>query len=492
VNRPVVVAGAGPAGLTAAHELTRLGVACEVLEADPIHVGGLARTETYRGYRFDIGGHRFFTKSEEVRRFWHEMLGDDLLRVRRLSRIYYRNRFFAYPLDARDALSKLGLFEAALCGLSYLRQAARRRREHVSFEDWVVAHFGRRLYEMFFKTYTEKVWGMPCSHISADWAAQRIRGLSLLSAARHALRPARNGGNGQVVKTLIDEFEYPRLGPGMLWERVADRLRRAGVPVRLGAAVVSLRHDGRRVREVVAVTAEGRRRIDVEAVVSSMPLRSLVRALDPPPPEEVRRAAEALRYRDFLTVVLIADRAEVFPDNWIYVHDPDVRVGRIQNFKNWSPEMVPDPGRTALGLEYFCFEHDGLWRLTDRELVARATSEIGRIGLVDPAEVVDGTVVRVRKAYPVYDDAYRDHVETIRAYLEEGLENVQVCGRNGMHKYNNQDHAMMTGMMAARNVAGQSWNQWWVNEDAEYLEEIHPGDLGGRMVPQPIRDAAGA
>jgi protoporphyrinogen oxidase len=488
VNRPVAIAGAGPAGLTAAVELTRRGIPCEVFEADPRHVGGIARTETYGGYRFDVGGHRFFTKSDEVRRFWHEMLpGGDMLTVSRLSRIYYDGHYFAYPLDGKDALAKLGYAEAALCGFSYLRQTIRRRRDLVSFEDWVVAHFGRRLYEMFFKTYTEKVWGMPCSEISADWAAQRIKGLSLFQAARNAVFGRRNG---HIVKTLIEEFEYPRLGPGMLWERVAENLRSSGVPLHMGSPIVEMRHARGAVEEVVAETAEGRRALDVGHVVTSMPLRSLVRALDPAAPGEVRAAAEGLRYRDFLTVVLIVDQPDVFPDNWIYIHDPSVKVGRVQNFKNWSPEMVPDPAKTALGLEYFCFENDDLWSATDDELIARGSEEMSRIGLLDPARVVDGTVVRVRKAYPVYDESYRDNVEIVKRFLASGLGNVQVCGRNGMHKYNNQDHAMMTAMMAARNIAGESWNQWWVNEDAEYHEEVQPNDNGGRMVPRRVEDAA--
>ena len=493
MKRPVAIAGAGPAGLTAAVELTRRDIPCQVFEADPVHVGGIARTESYRGYRFDVGGHRFFTKSDEVRRFWHEMLpGDDMLTVSRLSRIYYDGHYFAYPLDAKDALGKLGLAEAALCGFSYLRQTVRRRRDLTSFEDWVVAHFGRRLYEMFFKTYTEKVWGMPCSEISADWAAQRIKGLSFFEAARNAVFGGRksSGRNGDVVKTLIEEFEYPRLGPGMLWERVADRLRSDGVPIHMGSPVVGVGHAGGAVEQVTARAGDVSVSLDVEHLITSMPLRSLVRALDPAAPEAVRAAAESLRYRDFLTVVLIVDQADVFPDNWIYIHDPAVKVGRVQNFKNWSAEMVPDPATTALGLGYFCFENDGTWSASDSDLIALGAQEMSRIGLVDAARVIDGTVVRVRKAYPVYDEAYRVNVEVVKRFLAEELRNVEVCGRNGMHKYNNQDHAMMTAMMAARNVAGESWNQWWVNEDAEYHEEIQADDNGGRMVPRRIDDAA--
>lgn len=479
----VAVVGAGPAGLTAAWELDRLGIRPTVFEAHPSLVGGLARTEEYGGFRFDIGGHRFFTKSDEIRQLWHRFLPEeDFILRQRLSRIYYRGRFFRYPLDAKDALLKLGVVEATRCGLSYLASALRPKRAAVSFEDWVVAHFGRRLFQIFFKTYTEKVWGMPCSEISADWAAQRIKGLSLFRAVKQALV----GQRGEVVKTLIEEFEYPRLGPGMMWERVAQGLAARGAVIELGTRVVEVHHRAGRVREVVVESDSGSRRVEVEAMISTMPIRSLVTGLRPVPPVPILAAAGALRYRDFLTVVLILDDPEVFPDNWIYIHDPSVRVGRVQNFKNWSPEMVPDPRYTALGLEYFCNEGDDLWASADGELLERGRKELAAIGLIDPDKVVDGTVIRVHKAYPVYDEHYAANVALIRDYLQGEFDNLQLCGRNGMHKYNNQDHAMMTGLMAARNLAGQQWDQWRVNQDAEYLEEVSVEDTGGRMVPRKV------
>ena len=489
-DRPdlVGVVGAGPAGLTAAWELRRLGIGSIVFEAHPHLVGGLSRTERYREYRFDIGGHRFFTKSDEIRELWHRFLPEeDFLLRQRMSRIYYRGRFFRYPLDARDALQKLGLVEATRCGLSYVASALRPKRTVVSFEDWVVAHFGRRLFEIFFKTYTEKVWGMPCSEISADWAAQRIKGLSLFRAVKQAVF----GQSGEIVKTLIEEFEYPRLGPGMMWERVAEDLSGRGVAIELGARVVELHHEGGRIGSLLVEAGSESREVAVDAVVSSMPIRALVEGLRPEPPGEVLDAARALRYRDFLTVVLVLDEPDVFPDNWIYIHDPSVRVGRVQNFKNWSPEMVPDQRHTALGLEYFCNEGDELWAATDEALLERGARELATIGLVDPDTVIDGTVIRVHKAYPVYDEEYAANVAVIRGYLEDRFDNLQLCGRNGMHKYNNQDHAMMTGLMAARNLAGEKWDQWRVNQDAEYLEEVSADDTGGRMVPRKVtvRDA---
>jgi protoporphyrinogen oxidase len=460
-----------------------LGIDLTVFEAHPSLVGGLSRTERYKGYRFDIGGHRFFTKSDEIRELWHRFLPDeDFLMRQRMSRIYYRGGFFRYPLDAKDALRKLGLIEATRCGFSYLASAVRPKKPAVSFEDWVVAHFGRRLFEIFFKTYTEKVWGIPCSEISADWAAQRIKGLSLFRAVTQALV----GQRGEIVKTLIEQFEYPRLGPGMMWERVAEDLSGRGVAIELGAKVIEIHHEGGRIGSLVVESESGSREVGVDAMVSSMPIRALVTGLRPLPPSSVLDAARALRYRDFLTVVLVLDDPDVFPDNWIYIHDPSVRLGRVQNFKNWSPEMVPDPRHTALGLEYFCNEGDDLWASTDQELLERGRRDLATIGLIDADKVIDGTVIRVHKAYPVYDEDYAANVAVIREYLEGEFDNLQLCGRNGMHKYNNQDHAMMTGLMAARNLAGQHWDQWRVNQDAEYLEEISADDAGGRMVPRKV------
>ncbi len=470
-----IVIGAGPAGLTAAHELLRLGLPVRVLERDT-QVGGIARTVEYGGARFDIGGHRFFTQVPWVQAWWEERLGADFLRRPRRSRILYRGRLFDYPLRPVNALLGLGPVEALRIGASYLRAQLAPAREERSFEDWVSRRFGRRMYEIFFKTYTEKVWGMPCSEIGADWAAQRIRNLDLLTAVREALLPRR----GADVVSLIEEFHYPRLGPGMMWERVQAELEAAGVPVRLGVAVERVVHRDGRVLAVEVRDADGRpERIEGSHFLSSMPLRDLVRALSPAPPAPVAAAAERLRYRDFLTVGLIVERAALFADNWIYVHEPEVRVGRIQNFGRWSPDMAPGPARSAIGLEYFVQEGDELWSLPDAALVALATRECSALGLVRADEISDGVVIRMPKAYPVYDAAYRESLARIRGYLE-GFPNLQPIGRNGQHRYNNQDHSMVTGAHAARNLAGAALPVWDVNVDASYHE------AGDRAVPGPV------
>jgi protoporphyrinogen oxidase len=462
----VVVIGAGPAGLTAARELTGAGFRPVVIEKRA-RVGGLARTEIFKGFRFDMGGHRFFTKVEEVKKIWRGVLGDDLLRRPRLSRIYFDRRFFYYPLRPLNALLKLGPFVAAAIIFSYLRwQLAPHSRED-TFEQWVTNRFGRRLFLIFFKTYTEKVWGIPCSELRAEWAAQRIKDLSLKTALLHMLlRPP------TTITTLIEEFEYPRLGPGMMWEAVAGEIQRHHAVLRLDNDVVSLRRTGRRIDGVVVRAAGREELIEGSHFISSMPVTELVGKLSPPAPAEVRAAAAKLVYRDFLTVCLIVRKSALFPDNWIYVHSPEVRVGRIQNFKNWSPDMVPDPGKTSLGLEYFCAENDSLWSLPDRDLIELGKRELELIGLARAVDVEDGCVFRNEKAYPVYDEGYRGHLATVRGFVD-GLENLQTIGRNGLHRYNNQDHAMLTGMLAARNLLFHQQNDLWaVNTEPEYHEQL--------------------
>jgi protoporphyrinogen oxidase len=484
-----VVIGGGPAGLTAAYELNKHRIPVTVLEADPVYVGGIAKTVEHRGYRFDIGGHRFFSKNEEVEALWTEILGDDMLSCGRLSRIYYQGKFYDYPLKAFNALSNLGLWETFLCMASYARARLRPVKNPRTLEDWVTNQFGKRLFRIFFKTYTEKVWGIPCSELSADWAAQRIKGLSLMEAAKQALLPKRRGAKrGEVIKTLIDEFRYPRLGPGQMWERVSEVLAESGHPVKMGHRVERIRHSGGRVTSVVARDQGGEEHeLFGSDFVSSLPVRELVQRLDPPAPPEVLEAAGELDYRDFLTVALMIDRDDLFPDNWIYIHEPGVKVGRLQNFKNWSKHMVPDPSKTCIGLEYFCFEGDGLWTMPDAELVELAKQEMAQLGMCRPEEVFDGAVIRQAKAYPVYDDDYQEHLATIRDWLSEALPNLQLCGRNGMHKYNNQDHSMMTALLVARRIAGTTeLDPWNVNADAEYHEEVRRDepDRSGRQVPE--------
>jgi len=485
----VLITGAGPAGLTAAYELSKLGLRPTVLEADD-QVGGLSRTVNYRGYRFDIGGHRFFSKVPLINELWEEILREDFLVRPRLSRIYYRERFFDYPLKAANALAGLGPVEAFLIGLSYTKARLFPHAEETNFEQWVSNRFGDRLYQIFFKTYTEKVWGIPCTEISADWAAQRIKNLSLREALRSALLGSKRGEDGEIITTLIDQFNYPRFGPGMMWERCKDLLAARGHETVEGVRVERVRHRHGRVECVYGRRATGElAEFGAEHFISTMPLRELIHALDPPPPDEVIAAANRLRYRDYLTVVLIVKREEVFPDNWIYIHAPEVKMGRIQNYKNWSPEMTPDPSRTSLGLEYFLWEKDEEWDWPRERLVKLGVQECVRIGIVEPSEVEDGTVVRMKKAYPVYDQNYHESLAIIRNYLES-FSNLQTVGRNGLHRYNNQDHSMLTAVYAARNIVGEQNDVWAVNTEMEYHEAEATGRQGDRLTP--TRVTAGA
>ena len=470
----VVIIGGGPAGLTAAYQLSKKSVDSLVLEKDYI-LGGISRTENYKGYHFDIGGHRFFTKVDVVKDMWHEVLPEgDFLKRRRLSRIFYNKKFFYYPLRPFNALFGLGLWSSFLILCSYIYAHWFPRLPEDNFERWVSNRFGKRLYNIFFKTYTEKVWGIPGDQIAAEWAAQRIKGLSLLVALKNALTTQPTHGKS-VVTTLIDSFYYPKRGPGMMWDAVAERVTSMGGEITLGAEVEKIRWTSEKVKAVdvhingKAETHEG------DHFISTMPIRELIAKLDPPPPSEIQTAAESLQYRDFLTVALILTRKDLFPDNWIYIHDPEVLVGRIQNFKNWSPDMVPDNNHTCLGLEYFCFEGDGLWSKSDQELIELGKKEIEILGFAKRHEIVDGHVVRMPKAYPVYDNQYQKALTTIRQFLIQ-VPNLQLVGRNGMHRYNNQDHSMLTAMLAVENIFGTQHDLWSVNVEQEYHEEMTDRD----------------
>ena len=493
-----LIIGAGPAGLTAAYTLAKAGAEVLVLEQDPEYVGGISRTAHYKGFLFDIGGHRFFSKSKEVVDLWNEILPDDFIERPRLSRIYYGGKFYAYPLRAFEALGNLGLIESALCMASFGWAKARPIKDPATFHQWVRNQFGERLFGIFFKTYTEKVWGMPCDEISADWAAQRIKGLDLLAAVldgvKRSLGIGRGGGQGG-PKTLIESFRYPRRGPGMMWEACKAKVEAMGGQVRMGARVVSLDFQNG-LWTVTAIGDDGESlSFAARNVISSAPMRELIDHISPKP--ACHNRAMQLGYRDFLTVVLIGRSERQIPDNWVYIHDPNVKVGRVQNFRSWSPELIPDPDSTCLGLEYFCFEGDGLWTSSDEDLIALAKQEIDKIGLMRAADVVDGTVVRQPKAYPVYDAMYRENVDAVRADLAANYPGLWLVGRNGMHKYNNQDHAMMTGLLTALNIlAGREvYDVWDVNEDAEY----HEGGVEGaeealaseRLVPRRVGEAVG-
>jgi protoporphyrinogen oxidase len=465
--KKVIVIGGGPAGLTAAYELSKIGVKSIVLEQGA-RVGGIARTEVYKGYRMDIGGHRFFTKVGEVEALWEEILGDDFLVRPRLSRIYYNRKFILYPLKFFNALSKLGPWQSILILLSYIRSKLFPYRHERTFEEWVSNRFGRRLYSIFFKTYTEKVWGIPCNQISAEWAAQRIQNLSLPRAVIGALLGARGAKN---VKSLIEEFKYPRLGPGMLWERAQQILIERGHEVRLNAEVIRVLHNAGRIVGIV-VRSDGREEtIEAEAVISTMPISELIAKLDPPAPEDIIDGAGRLTYRDYFTVGLLINQADLFPDNWIYIHSPEVLVGRVQNFKNWSSEMVPDQSKTFLGLEYFCNDTDDVWAMSDEALIELGKQELEQMGLARASDVEDGTVIRQQKAYPVYTGEYKEYLERIRGFLDT-LPNLQTVGRNGLHMYNNQDHSMLTAMLAVKNLMGEQHDVWSVNVDRSYHEEV--------------------
>ncbi|MDH3732608.1 MAG: NAD(P)/FAD-dependent oxidoreductase [Gemmatimonadota bacterium] len=462
----VAVLGGGPAGLTAAYVLAGEGVEVTVFEATDM-VGGISQTATYDGFRFDIGGHRFFTKIAPVQEMWDEVLADEFLTVPRLSRIYYDGKFFDYPLKPMNALFGLGIFRAISIFFSYLKAHLRPSPVEENFEQWVTNRFGKKLYETFFKTYTEKVWGIPCTEIRAEWAAQRIKGLSL---AKAVLSAASLNKRSTKIKTLINEFRYPRLGPGQMWELTAKAIEDKGGRVLMRHRVEGVEVAGDRATAVVATSPDGEVRIEADHVISSLDLRGLVRCIRPTPPAPVAAAAEGLRYRDFLVVALIVDEKDLFPDNWIYIHSSGVQVGRIQNFGNWSPHLLGDPSKSCLGLEYFCFEGDGLWETADAELIELAKKEIGELGLADPSLVTDGAVVRMPKAYPIYDGEYRDHLDVIRDHIDP-IPNLHPVGRNGMHKYNNQDHSMLTSMMTVWNMLGAQHDIWSVNTDYEYHEE---------------------
>ena len=475
-NDKVIIIGAGPAGLTAAYQLCKLRKESIVLEKDRI-VGGIARTVNYKNYLFDIGGHRFFTKIHEAKHMWQEVLQENLLHRKRLSRIYYNNKYFFYPIRFLNALSGLGIYNSSMIILSYIHAHIFPYKNEETFEQWITNRFGKRLYDIFFKSYTEKVWGIPCNEIRAEWAAQRIKGLSLRSAVKNAFMKPYKKNNGHIAKTLIDSFDYPKLGPGMMWQTVSNIIQQNGSIVHLDCEVEAIVLDKKKKRvDSIEVRTNGEKELfHGKDFISTMPIRELVQKMRPSVPGEVLEAANNLNYRDFLTVALIVNQPNLFPDNWIYIHDPLVKLGRVQNFKNWSPDMVSDQNKSCLGLEYFCFEGDELWNMKEEDLIEFGKKELEAIGLVKSSDIEDGSVVRMPKAYPAYDTKYREMLNIVRQYLK-GIRNLQLIGRNGLHRYNNQDHSMLTAMLAVENIHGANHDLWSVNEEKEYHEDSKHSD----------------
>jgi protoporphyrinogen oxidase len=487
--KPIVIMGAGPAGLTAAWELVRAGREVVVWEADPSYVGGLSRTVQAEGFRFDIGGHRFFSTSKEVNETWRQIMPDDFIDCPRLSRLYYRRKFFSYPPEAINTVLNLGLFQATAILSSYVQTRVRPIKPESSFAPWITNRFGQRLFKLFFKSYAEKIWGISCDEISADWAVHWFRGLTLRGAVMAALKGRKAAPAAQA---FIRNFSYPRLGAGQMWETAANKILEKGGGVFLDRRVQTIHWDETGVTHVTGTNrAGGFFQQEGSHFLSSIPLRELLLSLDPPPPKEVAAAARALRYRDCITVCLVVNRERVFPDAWIYIHDPAVKVGRVQNYKNWSPDLVPDPKLTTLGMEYFCFEGDNLWTATDYDLAHLAIREAAQIGLINTAQVKDAFVVRMPKVYPLYDQHYQDHLKVIKEWVGQ-FANLQPIGRNGMHGYSNLDHSMVTAMLAARNIQGGQYDCWKVNDEAEYYGSSSERDMKAFKVVFRLKKEAAA
>jgi protoporphyrinogen oxidase len=474
LNYDVIIIGAGPAGLSAAYELAKNDKKVLVLEENINEVGGLCRKVEYDNFIIDIGGHRFFSKNREIENMWTEIMGEEILIRKRFSRIFYNKKFYDYPLDMANVIKNLGFFTSFACFLDFLYIKLFPIKNELSFEDWVINHFGKRLYNMFFKTYTEKAWGVKCGELNADFAAQRIRYPSLLNAALNSIKSLRSGDKKK-LKILMEGFYYPKLGPGQIWERLKELIIQCGGNVLMGRKVIEIKNQNGRVIEVSTSNGAGFiETFSADHFISSMPLRSFINSMRPEVPETINNLAKNLNYRDFITVFLIVNSTDLFPDNWIYIHDPSVKLGRIQNYKNWSPYLVPNKFQTSLGLEYFCFEGDSMWTMQDSDLIKFGIDELEKINLAKKEDIVGGCVIRVTKAYPIYSRNYREQMAAIKNFLKKNYSNLQIIGRNGMHKYINMDHAMMTGILAAKNIIAGNYDKydiWEVNEDAKYLEE---------------------
>ena len=516
-RKTAVIIGGGPAGLTVAYELLKRSDIEPIVLEQSIQLGGISRTERFKGNHIDIGGHRFFSKSDRVMNWWLNIMPmqqtdekafaiqyqgqtrdiehvgegpnpevtDRVMLIRpRKSRIYWRRRLFDYPLSmSADTIRKMGLIRMGRAGFSYMRSMAFPVKPEITLQDFIINRFGRELYDTFFKSYTEKVWGVPCEEIPADWGAQRIKGLSILKAIKHALTSKRNGDVSQkgTETSLIERFLYPKFGPGQMWETVAEEIRERGGEVLMRHKATKLSTENGSIKAVTLRNEDTGEETTLEAdyVFSSMPVRELVRILDADTPQSVRDVADGLMYRDFFTVGLLVDKmkleepatGERIRDNWIYIQEPDVLIGRLQIFNNWSPYLVADQSKTWLGLEYFCYESDEIWSRPDSELVELGKQELGKIDIIDPRDAIDGCVIRVQKTYPAYFGSYTRFAD-VRAYLDR-FQNLFCIGRNGQHRYNNQDHSMLTAMISVDNIlkgiTGKK-NVWEVNTEEEYHE----------------------
>ena len=462
------ILGAGPAGLGTAWELAKRGERDVIVIDRNKQVGGLARTEDFDGNLFDVGPHRFFTKNREVNALWHGLLGNDFAPVSRLTRVQYGGKLYRYPISAGDALAKLGPIEATHSMISYMTAKLTRNADKAeTFEEWISARFGDKLYRTFFKTYTEKVWGIPCTEIGADWAAQRIKGLDLVAVLKNSL----GIGRGK-VKTLVDQFDYPTKGAGMMYERMAEFAAGEGHEFLLGAEVIRIEREGERLKAAVVKTSDGEeRRVSADQFVSTIPITHFVNALSPAVDDDVRAASDALYYRDHITVNLVVEGDDLFPDQWIYVHSPDVRMARLANYNNFSKAMRARPGTTLVSIEYFVFQDDDIWSMSDDELRAFGTDEIERMKLIPKGAAQQGWVVRETESYPTYYMGFQEPFDKVRGAVD-ALSNCTPAGRGGMYKYNNMDHSLYTGLLAARNLlaSDEQYNLWQVNIDAEYLE----------------------
>jgi protoporphyrinogen oxidase len=461
-GKKILILGAGPAGLSAAYELATRNIPAVVLEKNP-QAGGLLRTLRRNGFLLDIGGHRFLSRNPEINALWLKLLGSNLLRVKRKSSLFYRGQYFSYPLKAFDVLKKFGPWETLRCLASYLVSKIFPASDPARFEGWMIRRFGRRLYSIFFKAYTEKVWGIPCSELSGDWADQRIQNVSLGKTVRKAVKLARTDR----FKTFAEDFFYPAFGPGQLCDALREAAEKKNCLYRLGLSVEEIRHSGNKVTDILVCDPAGKKEIlPGDFFLSSLPVPELIRKFRPLPPPLVLAAANGLTFRSFIVVYLILEVENLFPDQWLYVHDPEVRIGRIQNYKNWSGSMVPDPSKTSLGIEYFAKEGDSFWNLSDADLRNLALSELAKLGFSVKDRLLDSFVARIPNAYPLYAPNYREHLSALRAYLET-FPNLQTLGRGGLFRYDNIDHAMLTGLAAARNLLGERHDLWALDPDTE-------------------------